>query len=153
MITRSEQGMTLMEIMIVVMIVALLALMAFPAMRKAREATQNTRFVSDMRVAVNAFEQRAFDPPGGFPPDAAPGVVPLDMDTYLSRMNWAGATPVDGQWDWIPGIAGFGNAVAVILGSAQDSRMQDIDSRIDDGDLTTGMFRKLGGTTYGYLVQ
>lgn len=142
-----------MEIMIVVLIIALLAAMAFPAVRKAREAAQNTQLVSDMRVAVNAFEQAAFDPPGGFPTNVAPGILPDRMDAYLGRLDWTGPTPIGGQWDWEPDIVGFGHAVQVVLSSAQDSRMGSVDLRIDDGDLSTGLFRKLGGSTYGFLVE
>lgn len=152
MIKRSQSGMTLLEIMIVIMIIALLAMMAFPAMKKSREASQNTRFVADMRIAVNAFDQIAFESLG-LPGDALPGVVPDRMADYLARMNWTEPTPIDGQWDWERDIAGFGNAVVVVLTAEQDSRMRDVDFRIDDGDLANGLFRKVGASSYGFLVE
>lgn len=147
-----QQGMTLFEMMIVVLIIALLAVIAIPAMQKARTASQNSRFIADMRVAVSAFDQVAFEP-AGFPADAAPGVVPDRMDGYLTKMNWTGPTPIDGQWDWDPDISGFGHGVVVILPAAKDSRMTEIDFRVDDGDLSTGLFRKVGATSYAFFVE
>lgn len=149
---RSERGMSLMEIMIVVLVISLLALIAIPAVRMARESAQNTRLVADMRIAVMAFDQVAYDP-AGFPPDAAPSIIPERMDSYLAKMDWTGPTPVGGQWDWNPDITGMGQGVVVVLAAAQDSRMTVVDTQIDDGNLAAGLFQKIAGSSYAWAVE
>jgi prepilin-type N-terminal cleavage/methylation domain-containing protein len=148
----SEQGMTLVEIMMVVLIIALLAAIAIPAFKKSRDAAQNTRFVADLRVAVSSFDQISFESLG-LPPDSAPGVMPDRMSEYLTKMKWTEATPLGGQWDWSPDIAGFGNGVVVIVATEQDARMADVDKLCDDGNINTGLFQKVDTTSYAYKVE
>ncbi|OGV64219.1 MAG: hypothetical protein A2498_15280 [Lentisphaerae bacterium RIFOXYC12_FULL_60_16] len=144
-------GFTLVEIMFAVAVIALLAGIALPSFIKARRRSQNTTFAANIRAAAMAFEQRSLES-GGFPPDADPGVVPDGMPDYLSRMNWDRPTPVGGQWDWAPDVAGFGHGVRVVNADVDDARMMEIDEILDDGNLVIGMFRKLGGAD-GYIYR
>jgi len=141
------------EIMFVVALIALLATIAIPSFVKARRRSQNAAFVSDLRIADHAFQQLALVS-GGFPVDANAGVVPDGMADYLSNMDWTTATPLGGQWDWHPDVAGMGNGIRVVNATVDDTRMKEVDALIDDGDLGTGLFRKLAGNDgYMYIVE
>ena len=137
-----RSGFTLVEIMIVVMIIGLLVALAIPSFYRARMNSQNVAFMNDLRIATAAFEQYALDHTT-YPPDNTPGIIPPGMVDYLSHMHWTENTPIGGQWDWDCGQFGVKAGVSVYFGSAmQDTRMSDIDAKIDDGDLSAGRFRK-----------
>jgi len=142
-----RSGMTLLEIMIVIMIVGLLAGLAIPMMIKARRSTQITLFVSDLRVASSAFDVYGFEHRGQWPADVAPGGVPPGMEDYLTRVRWEQTTSLGGQWDWDPSIPG----VVAVGVTADAATMQEVDDKLDDGNLATGLFRS-GGSDYRYLV-
>lgn len=135
------RGFTTLEIMMVVAVIALLAALALPAFLKSRRNVQNTRFINDLRVATDSFEQHAIIT-GKFPPSAAPGVVPTGMDDYLVKMDWTISTPITGQWDWDNATIGTDEGVSVITTELDDDRAGEIDEEIDDGDIVTGLFQK-----------
>ena len=134
--------------MIVVAIVGLLVVIAIPSFYLARHNTENANFVNDLRVACAAFQNYAMDT-GHFPPDGQPGVIPPGMADYLSGMDWTATTPIGGKWDWDYQQFGFTAGVSVYVGpDMQDGRMLEIDQKIDDGNLSTGSFRK---RSQGYI--
>lgn len=147
-----RDGMTLLEIMITVSIIAIMALLAMSASAKARRAAQVTRTLSGLRVAVQSFGDYSFQT-GNYPPDAAPGVIPPGMSDYLNRMSWTAATPLGGAWDWVPALPGYGCGVQMTGVLVDETRMAEIDERLDDGNLATGLFRKVDPTNYIYLVE
>lgn len=149
---QQRQGYTLVEIMIVVAIVGLLAAIAVPAFSRLRKASQNVAFINDLRVATAAFETSAMTT-GMFPPDCTPSQMPAGMSPYLVKMNWRGKTPIGGQWDWDYLQFGGKTGVSVFFGNLnQDVRMADIDKRIDDGNLATGLFQKRD-RGYIYIIE
>ena len=141
--------MTLVEIMIVVAIIALLAALAIPSLVKARENVQNVNYINSLRVALAAFQQYSFQM-SYYPPDAAVAVVPAGMTEYLARVHWTDLTPIGGHWDWEVNTAPFEYGIKVASPSATEARMRDIDEKIDDGNLLTGVFQKLSDGS-GYI--
>ena len=125
--------------MIVVAIIGLLAAIALPSFQQARERAQNIRFVNDLRVAVGTFKQAIIE--AGFPPDNTPAKVPSGMEEYLQDFPWTEDTPIGGQWDWDYLQFGVRAGVSVYQPDVTVDRMRDIDAIIDDGDLSTGIFR------------
>lgn len=144
---RRTEGFTLVEIMLVVSVIGLLAAIAVPSLAKARSQSQITRFMGDLRIAVNAFETFS-TMQGGYPADTTPSVMPAGMEVYLENIDWAGRTPIGGKWDWDYGVFGVLAGVSVYTPSLSRSQMAMIDARIDDGDLKTGAFRQRNG---GYI--
>jgi prepilin-type N-terminal cleavage/methylation domain-containing protein len=143
-----RKGFTLVEIMMVVAIIGLLCAIALPMFSKARAASQDTLFISSLRLATAAFEQYAFEN-SAYPPEALPAVMPAGMTNYLPKIVWTNRTPIGGYWDW--DYLQFGGKIGVSVwfgDNDQDERMLEIDKKIDDGNLSSGIFQKRPG---GYI--
>lgn len=150
---KINSGFSMLELMISVAIIADIAVIAVPSFLRSREFAQNSRFASDLRTAVDAFEMYAAES-NGYPPNAPSAVIPPGMDQYLQAMNWTGSNTIAGQWAWDNNRNGSVAAVCVEFSSAPDDlRMVRIDERIDNGILTTGAFRKISETRYGFIIE
>lgn len=136
---NNSKGFTLTELMIVVAIIALLAALALPSFTRAREKSRSAAFIGNLRVVRGAFELYSIEN-HGYPPNAAAGVVPTGMSSYLGNFQWTKATPIGGQWNWDANINGYKAGVAVTSVSADLTQMYDIDQTFDDGNLTAGQF-------------
>jgi prepilin-type N-terminal cleavage/methylation domain-containing protein len=134
-------GFSLLELMVVIAILGLLLMIAFPAWQRTRENSMSGRFISDLRLAVAAFELYAVEN-NGYPEDVLPGIVPEGMATYMpKRMDWTLPTAIGGQWDWDYLQFGVTAGVSVYTPNANIHQMRRMDRQIDDGNLATGMFR------------
>jgi len=153
MMKASRQGFALLEVMMVVLIIGMLAAICIPMFQKARMDSLAVRFMNDITKACDAFEMYAMEN-GAFPPDRTPGVIPPGMSEYLPRLDWSGDTVIGGRWDWDYGQAQFGcNAgVSVYRPDWIPSQMVLIDEKLDDGNLSTGMFRKRPAG-YIYIIE
>ncbi len=147
---RRQAGFSLVEIMFVVVIISLLAMLAMPAITKVRRAAQSNRFISDLRTFVQAFEG-FITMNGSFPANATAGVVPIGMDEDLKTPAWKVVNSLGGRWNWDNLATGVGIASSGI--TAPLSQMVQIDAKIDDGDLSNGMFQLLPSGKYIYLMQ
>lgn len=147
---RRRAGFSLVEIMFVVVIISLLALLALPAFTKVRRAAQSNRFISDLRTFTQAFEGYA-SMNGSFPGNALPGLVPAGMEEDLKTPAWKVVNSLGGRWNWDNLVTGTGVASSGI--TAPLSQMVQIDARIDDGDLSNGVFQQLPSGKYIYLMQ
>jgi prepilin-type N-terminal cleavage/methylation domain-containing protein len=146
-------GFTMVEVMIVVAIIGLLAALAIPSISKARHNTQKNTFLNDLRVATDAFETYNINNRGKYPANRSPGILPPEMADYLARFSWTKTTPIGGSWDWDYNTGGGVTAgISVRGGSWGDTDMQEIDDAIDDGNLTTGDFRKIG-TDFTWIIE
>lgn len=144
-------GFTLVEIMIVVMIIGLLAAIAIPSFSKARNEARISRYLNDLRMAVDYIEMYAMEN-GDYPPDKMPGQAPDGLEQYVKGLNWSEETPLGGRWDWDRTSVGISAGVTVIGATASLTDLQLVDNRIDDGNLLTGRFRRTGAGGYTYVV-
>ena len=141
------------EIMIVVSIIALLVIIAVPSFLHAREQSQAAKFVNALRVASGAFETYAAEH-NAYPPDVNRGVVPPGMETYFGpTLDWTKPTPLGGNWDWDYNVFGFTAGVSAVGTNASTQQMQDIDAKIDDGDLSTGRFQNTANGRYTLILE
>ena len=147
--------MTIVEIMIVVTIIGILAVIAIPSAMDARRRSRDTVFMNQLRqISGNTFQYYGFEY-GDFPEDVDPGILPADIEEYLpKRFDWSEKTPIGGQWDWERAPDrnskkhGVYAGLQVFAPGRTSVQMLVIDERIDDGDPSTGIFRK---TTDGYI--
>lgn len=146
---RGRAGMTIVEIMIVVTIIGILAVLAIPQVQRARMRSQNTAFLNDLRLLSDGALSYFSFTHGGLPPDSAPGVLPPEiLECLPKRFDWAAPTSIGGQWDWQRGAAPTDKVDGICyagIAVSQPARTQPelaaIDAMIDDGNLSTGMFR------------
>jgi len=141
-------GFTLVEIMIVVVIIGLLAAMAIPAFQRSRQRSQAARLTNDFRQYDSAFQRYAMEA-GQLPAAASPGgVIPAGMAGYLPDA-YTQPSPMGGLYVW----SGPSSHIVLVNSNATDAVMQLVDAALDDGDLTTGDFIKVGPTAYGMWVH
>jgi prepilin-type N-terminal cleavage/methylation domain-containing protein len=150
---RRTGGFTLVEIMIVVAVIALLVLIAIPSFLHAREQSRAAKFMNALRIASGAFETYAAEH-NAYPADVNRGVVPPGMATYFGEtFDWTKPTPLGGNWDWDYNIFGFTAAVSVVGTNATTAQMIEVDTKMDDGDLSSGQFQDKGSGRYSYILQ
>jgi type II secretory pathway pseudopilin PulG len=131
--------------MVVIVIIGLLAALAIPAVRRTQRASQNTRVINDFRVFVQAFE--IFNTNNGGWPQTAPAgtlpTLPVSIADTLKAASWENPTVLGGSWQWDNALAAAGPAGICIIGfTCTDQQLQQIDAKLDDGNLTTGNFQK-----------
>jgi len=147
-----RSGFTLVEIMIVVVIIGLLATLAFPAYKKVREQSQAKRLANDYRTFAGTFEFIALEL-GAWPVDGVGNNLPLEAQPYFESSNWYNTPPNGGFWDWEVNRHGFVASIGLSEGSGlPDAVYQGVDELLDDGNLSTGLFRRTGGY-YLYILQ
>ena len=147
-------GFTLIEILIVVVILGLLAAMVIVQFVGVRQDAEKAAFVSSAQGFVDAARRYYLDT--GTYPNAAPGTLPPGFEYYITSQHWVAATPIGGKWDSQVNAFGVTSSLGVFYGGAaapkDDAYMLEIDAAIDDGDLTTGRFRKVSNTRYFFTV-
>ena len=102
------------------------------------------------RIARAGFEHYQTEN-SGWPPDGG-ATFPLQVAPYLPPTFWSKASSVGGAWSW--GVSKYGVNAAIAINSpfVSDSQMQEIDQKLDDGDLSTGNFRQ-NGRDFFYVMD
>ncbi len=145
-------GFTLVEMMIVVVIVGMLAVIALPGYRRVRMHSQNTRFISDLRMFTGACETYILTV-GDFPPNGTPGVLPTGLEAIIKRTDYEITSPIGGSWNILSNSSGVTFAVGAAGINASDEQLELMDRQHDDGSLTTGQLRKIGDGYYRVITE
>lgn len=150
---NSKQGFTLIELLIAVVILGVLASIAIPLfstyVRNARAAS----FATDIRVLASAGSQYSLES-GLWIDTSAPGSFPEELDGYFSKKKFNLGSPLGGQWFFDQyDDSDFTSAVGVHGATHSDEVFAVIDKRIDDGNLSTGIFQKINSDRYYYIIE
>ncbi len=150
----ASRAFTLVEILIVVVILGILAAIVLPAIADVTTSSKQTAFVTDLTQYHKA-AQIYMGEHGEYLEDSSSGAVPAGFESYINQAAWARGTPLGGVWD----VEYLDNGVTAAIGvhfdgtgaTRDDAFMTLIDAMLDDGDLSTGGFRKLADARY-YLI-
>lgn len=146
------RGFTLVEIMVVVVIIGLLAALALPAFQRSQRASQNARAINDFRIFVQAFEVYNTQN-GSWPPNASAGQIPTGMSRDFKEDAWqANPNVLGGRWNWDWDRPEFIAGVSISGATVTDAQLTEIDVKLDDGNLTTGFFQKIGSRVT-YIIE
>ncbi len=148
------RGMTLIEILIVVVLLGILAAIVIPSFAASTEETERATFASSLKTLARACEIYKYKN-GDYPADGSSGTIPTGLDDYISRGSFEGGTPIGGVWDTEFNDSSVGAAVGVHFHHdtpKDDAYMTEVDRLLDDGNLGTGAFRKLGGDRFYYIL-
>ena len=151
---NNKSGMTVVEVLLTAALIAFLAAFLIPSAIRAARSRENARAAGKLRTAVAAFEMYRSET-GRWPADRTPGVVPPEMTNYFAAMNidawWSRPTELGGGWDWDNGY-NFKYSVSISAPTKSADQLTDFDRIVDDGNLNTGNFRKVG-TQYHYIIE
>ncbi len=152
---RLGRGFTLVEIMIVVVIIGLLAALAIPAMARVQRAAQNVRVANDFRVFAQAFETYALQN-GFWPNNAGSGAVPtspVSMAGDFKRSVWQATTTIGGRWNWDRNLGSVAAGISIAGLTCTDAQLEEIDAKLDDGNLATGRFQKVQSNRVTLILE
>jgi prepilin-type N-terminal cleavage/methylation domain-containing protein len=149
----NRAGFTLVEIMMVVMIVGLLVAMAIPSFAQSRKRSRQTAFVNDLRIFSDAADYYTTTT-GTLLDDSAEGVLPTGLEGYVRPDRWARQTPIGGSWDATKDNGGVASGIGVFFTTTPpgDAYMTEVDALYDDGNLSTGLFRKVADNCYYRVI-
>ena len=141
--------------MVVVVIIGLLAAMAIPAYRRVQRAAQNSRIANDLRIFSQAFE--IYNTQNGvWPGNVSAGVIPtspVPMNGDFKADVWQSVTVIGGQWNWDQGNFGITAGISISGFTCDDTQLAEIDAKIDDGNLATGNFQKVGPNRVTFILE
>jgi prepilin-type N-terminal cleavage/methylation domain-containing protein len=149
-------GFTMIEVLIAIVIIGIIAAMVHPAVSIARLRADRLAFIGDVRqFAIAALRYHADT--GEYVKHAGEGHVPEEWEPYIDAERWAQPTPIGGAWEVYRNSHGVRSAVGIHFkkkfGPIRDQEfMADIDALVDDGDIHTGNFRKVGPNRYAFIV-
>jgi len=154
--TTRRGAFSLVELVIVIVIIGVIGAIPIPRVTRGANDAGKNAFIRDLKVFIQAAELYTYDHQAGLP-DSTTGELPnAAFGDYIVAASWTGGTPIGGQWDTeANGAGGFTSALGVHFmtgGAKSDDFMTDLDADLDDGDLTTGRFRKVGADRFYWIL-
>lgn len=150
---HAKQGFTLIEILVVVVVIGVLASIAVPLFSQYLRNAKAATFSNDIRILANAGAQYALES-GLWVSDTGDGEFPTELEGYFSQRKFELGSSLGGKWDFEQyDLGDFTSAVGVHEPVENDEVFAMVDKRIDDGNLSTGLFQKVGPDRYYYIIE
>lgn len=152
---RRARGFTLVELMIVILILAILAAVAIPQFHNFKSDAAQGQVANHLRSFVDGCVRYKLKT-GNEVPDTSSGTWHPALQGFVDRDSFERRTPVEGVWDTEDDF-GVSSAMGVHFltgaGTAKDDAyMVVVDEMLDDGNLETGAFQKLGTARYYFIL-
>lgn len=138
--------------MTVLVIIGLLAAMGIPALLRIKTKSEYTTAVSDLRTFSAAFDTYSMEQ-GVWPAETASGVIPVGMEDRIRADAWTKTTLGGARWDWQNSVSGITASIAMTGGDISDAQLAEFDSLLDDGNISTGRFRRAGGSPTFVIIE
>lgn len=142
---RYANAFTLVELIAVIVVLAVLGAVAVPKFFDHSQKAKASTIAASLKVIKRAVLQYRMNN-SAFPPDQNGGLMPPELEPYLSNNAWIMPIPGVGMYNW-EGPPGWANteAISVAVTSAPADPLTDplflaVDKILDDNDLSTGMF-------------
>lgn len=148
---KPKKGFTLIELLIVITVVGLLAAMAIPTFLKVTRNSRATSFARDIRTLSSVSETYIMES-GMWPPDTSSGTFPSELAGYFSVRFFQSKTPIGGRWDFEQFDSGITSGVGVVSPTLDEEDIAKADAIMDDGNLSTGQFRKITDDRYYWVI-
>ncbi|MDQ8180970.1 type II secretion system protein [Pelagicoccus sp. SDUM812005] len=150
---NTRKGFTLIELLVAVVILGVLASIAVPLFSNYVRNARAASFSNDIRLLANAGAQYALES-GWWVEDSSSGEFPPELEGYVSRKKFELGSPLGGKWDYEQyDLGDFTSAVGVHGPTHGDDIFVVVDKRIDDGNLSTGVFQKVDADRYYYVIE
>lgn len=153
---EGRHGFTLIEIVVVLMIVAILAAVTYPKFQDKVADAEQTAFAESLRLFVDAAFIFKADT-GSYPMNSDTGTLGSDgFANYIDETKFLAETPIGGLWDVHLGSASRRAGIGVhFLNSPVKSiaYMTEIDTMLDDGDISAGKFRRVTRDRYYFVLS
>ena len=151
---HKRHGFVLAEVLIVVVILGILAAIVIAVLHNASGEARQTAFVTNIK-AFNEAAIMFMTRNQSHLEDASSGELPDGLDEFIDERAWTSITPIGGVWDSEYDDNGITSGIGVHFDGTGETRddefMVEVDLIFDDGDLNTGLFRKIADDRY-YVV-
>jgi type II secretory pathway pseudopilin PulG len=150
-----------MQVLVSMAIGSIVITAGVPKVREAERRSRANIIVADLHTLGAAFETYAQEN-GAWPAEVGPGEMPSEMAGRLGSTSWLRITPIGGHYNWENDQmhGGVRYRAAISISETSDAPLTvdpesllEIDRVIDDGNLSTGLFRT--GVNYDalYILQ
>jgi type IV pilus assembly protein PilA len=148
----SHSGFTLIELMIVVAIIGVLAAIAVPTYQGFVKRAELTETATKLGSFVKAFEI-AKQVNGEYPGDTSVPALPQAVGLNINESLWTATTLLGGNWNW-EGPDNYSYAGISIQGAtAEEDIIAQLDAIMDNGDLSSGRFRKTPNGRFTFILD
>ena len=148
-----NRGFSLVEILVVIAVIGIIAAIAVPYIGTIREKARVASTVHDFRTFRTAFYSYSLMR-NGYPPDSHNELPKgVGMEAFLAADSFERDAAISGRFNW-EGPERYPYAgISLTTTNASQSELEAVDDILDDGNLSTGYFRRTPNGRYTYIIE